>query len=141
VRPPALVDSALGDEATILEPPQHLVDLAARRRPDVADSALGRLRQVVTRRFAVRDEAENRVLGGRQSRWKSATVVAANATATAQVRRVRFRSTMCVPPCEAGVKPIPPKPVSRPECIRINPISEIESRTCRTETTWSTGQG
>jgi hypothetical protein len=57
--------------------------------------------------------------------------------ATATVRRVRLRSTMCVPPCEAGVKPIPPKPVSRPECIRIRRISAIESSTCRTATSES----
>ena len=30
------------------------------------------------------------------------------------VRRVRLRSTMCVPPCDCGVKPMPPKPASRP---------------------------
>src|ERR1041385_3605289 len=48
------------------------------------------------------------------------------------VSRVRLRWTMCVPPCEAGVKPIPPKPVSRPECIRISPISAAESRTWMT---------
>ena len=41
----------------------------------------------------------------------------AKSTATATVRRVRLRSTMCVPPCDVGVKPIPPKPASRPECI------------------------
>ena len=35
--------------------------------------------------------------------------------------RVRFRSTMCVPPCDCGVKPMPARPVSRPECIRIKP--------------------
>ena len=28
---------------------------------------------------------------------------------------------MCVPPCDAGVKPIPPKPASRPECISTRP--------------------
>ena len=57
----------------------------------------------------------------RLSRWKSTIVFAKKSTATTTVRRVRLRSTMCVPPCEAGVKPIPPKPVSRPECIRIKP--------------------
>ena len=45
---------------------------------------------------------------------------------------------MCVPPCEAGVKPMPPKPVSRPECMRISPISAIESNTWRTATNWTT---
>ena len=67
--------------------------------------------------------AARRLCTGYWSRWKSTTVFAANRIATAIVRRVRFRSTMCVPPCEAGVKPIPPKPVSRPECIRIRAIS------------------
>ena len=41
----------------------------------------------------------------------------AKQTATITVKRVRFRSTMCCPPCDAGVKPSPPKPVSRPECM------------------------
>ena len=52
--------------------------------------------------------------------WKSATQFSANTIATTTVSRVRLRSTMCVPPCEAGVKPMPPSPVSRPECSRIN---------------------
>src|SRR5438093_7733232 len=61
--------------------------------------------------------------------------------ATTTVSRVRLRSTMWVPPCDAGVKPMPPKPVSRPECIRINPIRAMASRTWRTATTWSTPSG
>src|SRR4029450_12216112 len=63
-------------------------------------------------------------------RWKSATVQPAKAIATATVRRVRLRSTMWVPPCEAGVKPMPPKPVSRPEGIRIRPIRALHGRNC-----------
>src|SRR4051812_6856710 len=39
---------------------------------------------------------------------------------------------MCVPPCEAGVYPRPPRPASRPECMRIKPTSPIESRTWMT---------
>ena len=53
-------------------------------------------------------------------------------TATTTVTRVRFRSTMCVPPCDCGVKPMPPRPVSRPECIRISPTSAAERRTWMT---------
>ena len=44
---------------------------------------------------------------------------------------------MCVPPCEAGVNPMPPNPASRPECIRISVISaapRITWRTAKTET-------
>ncbi len=66
------------------------------------------------------------------SRWKSRIVFAANRIATKIVRRVRFRSTMCVPPCEAGVKPIPPRPASRPECIRIRPTRAAAMRTWMT---------
>ena len=33
---------------------------------------------------------------------------------------------------EAGVKPMPPKPASRPECMRTSPISAAESNTCVT---------
>ena len=49
--------------------------------------------------------------------------MAAKSSATNTVRRVRFRSTMCWPPREAGVKPRPPKPVSRPECMSTRPTS------------------
>src|SRR5215212_2340405 len=52
--------------------------------------------------------------------------------ATTTVSRVRLRSTICVPPCDAGVKPMPPRPASRPECSKISAHSAIESRT------WST---
>ena len=45
---------------------------------------------------------------------------------TPTVRRVRFFSTMCVPPCDCGTKPIPAIPVSRPECIRISPTRAAE---------------
>ena len=34
-------------------------------------------------------------------------MLSVNTPATTTVRRVRFRSTMCVPPCECGVKPEP----------------------------------
>src|SRR6266511_3987289 len=55
--------------------------------------------------------------------------------ATTIVSRVRFRSTMWVPPCEAGVKPIPPSPASRPECMRMratsaSSIDDQDSRAC-----------
>jgi hypothetical protein len=59
-------------------------------------------------------------------------VFAPNTAATTTVRRVRFRSTMCVPPCEAGVKPMPPKPASRPECMSTSATRKAESRTCTT---------
>src|ERR1700675_3846896 len=58
--------------------------------------------------------------------------------ATTTVSRVRLRSTMCVPPCEAGVKPMPPRPASRPECIRISPTSDAEMMTWMTAKIWST---
>ena len=60
------------------------------------------------------------------------SVFAPKTDATTTVRRVRFRSTMCVPPCEAGVKPMPPKPASRPECMSTSVTRKAESRTCRT---------
>src|SRR5512146_738941 len=46
---------------------------------------------------------------------------------------------MCVPPCEVGVKPMPPRPASRPECIRISEMRAAERRTCTTASTWSIG--
>ena len=66
------------------------------------------------------------------------TVFAKKSAPTITVSRVRFRSTMCVPPCEAGVKPIPPRPVSRPECISTSATRARESRTWMTAATWST---
>jgi hypothetical protein len=54
--------------------------------------------------------------------------------ATTIVNRVRFRSTMWVPPCDAGVKPIPPRPVSRPECMRMSETSANETITWKTAT-------
>ena len=60
-----------------------------------------------------------------------------NRTAITIVTRVRLRSTMCVPPCDAGVKPMPPRPASRPECMRIRPISEALKMTWRTAKTGS----
>src|SRR3954470_18629206 len=53
------------------------------------------------------------------------------------VSRVRFRSTMCVPPWDAGVNPIPPSPASRPECMRMRPMRTIEMSVCQTARTWS----
>src|SRR5262245_34797930 len=44
---------------------------------------------------------------------------------------------MCVPPCDAGVKPMPPKPASRPECMSTSPIRANETRTCQTATACS----
>ena len=37
------------------------------------------------------------------SRWKSKTTFTAKRIATSVVSRVRLRSTMCVPPCDAGL--------------------------------------
>ena len=45
-----------------------------------------------------------------ESQRKNTMVSIAKMIATAIVTRVRFRSTMCVPPCDCGVKPIPPMP-------------------------------
>ena len=39
-----------------------------------------------------------------------------------------------VPPCDVGVKPMPPKPASRPECMSTRPTSAAPSRT------WITAQ-
>ena len=39
---------------------------------------------------------------------------------------------MWVPPCDCGVKPMPPKPASRPECISTSVTSAAEISTCRT---------
>src|SRR3954466_7343957 len=44
---------------------------------------------------------------------------------------------MWVPPCDAGVKPIPPRPASRPECIRISASSATETSTWKTAATGS----
>ena len=57
-----------------------------------------------------------------------------NRTATTTVKRVRLRSTMCVPPCEAGVKPMPPMPASRPLCMSMS-----DTRT-KTISTWTTAR-
>ena len=59
---------------------------------------------------------------------------ATNSTATTIVRRVRFRSTMWVPPWEAGVKPIPPIPASRPLCMSTSDTS------ANTRSTWTTAR-
>src|SRR5438876_932354 len=44
---------------------------------------------------------------------------------------------MCVPPWDCGVKPMPARPVSRPECIRINPTSDAARMTWMTAKTGS----
>src|SRR5206468_11427252 len=92
------------------------------------DSRLDQLRGVL-RPAACYDERG----GDRERRyfsaWKSAMQFATKRMPTRTVSRVRLRSTMCVPPCEAGVKPMPPSPASRPECSKINAHSAIESRT------------
>ena len=75
------------------------------------------------------------------SRRKSTTVFAKKRNATRIVNRVRLRSTMCVPPCEVGVKPIPPRPESRPECIRISPMSDADKITWMTAKNASTLEG
>ena len=63
------------------------------------------------------------------SRRKSRIVFAKKSTAITTVSRVRLRSTMCVPPWDAGVNPMPPMPASRPECISTSPTSAAESST------------
>ncbi len=77
------------------------------------------------RRRPVRPRA--RVLARRAgayfSRWKRMIEFRKNRTAKTTVSRVRFFSTMWVPPCEAGVNPMPPRPVSRPECMRMSTTS------------------
>ena len=67
-------------------------------------------------------------------------MTATKSVATTIVTRVRLRSTMCVPPCEAGVKPMPPMPESRPECIRMSEIRAIDSSTWMTAKTASTAR-
>ena len=52
-----------------------------------------------------------------------------------------MRSTMCVPPCDCGVKPIPARPESRPECMRIRPTSDAERMTWMTAKTASMAGG
>ena len=59
------------------------------------------------------------------------TVLANQTKATPTVMRVRFRSTICVPPCDVGVKPRPPIPPSRGECIRIKAIKTTLKVICR----------
>ena len=77
------------------------------------------------RRRPVRPRA--RVLARRAGayfrRWKRMIEFRKNRTAKTTVTRVRFLSTMWVPPCEAGVNPMPPRPVSRPECMRMSTTS------------------
>ena len=67
------------------------------------------------------------------SRWKRMIELMKKTIATTVVRRVRLRSTMCVPPCDAGVKPMPPRPVSRPECMRMSTTSVKLTSTWKTE--------
>src|SRR6476646_10078688 len=57
------------------------------------------------------------------------TVLRKKSTAITVVRRVRLRSTMWVPPCDCGVNPMPPKPASRPECMRTSVIRAAETIT------------
>lgn len=68
-------------------------------------------------------------------------MLAKNKTPSTTVRRVRLRSTMCVPPCDCGVKPMPPKPASRPECISTSVTSAAEMRTWRTAKTGTIAAG
>src|SRR6478736_5508680 len=63
---------------------------------------------------------------------------AKNSTAKTTVRRVRFRSTTCVPPWDAGVNPRPPMPASRPECMRMSAVIPITISTWVTARIWST---
>src|SRR5581483_3236715 len=62
---------------------------------------------------------------------------AKKSTANTTVRRVRLRSTMCVPPCDAGVKPIPPMPASRPLCMSTSDVIATTISTCITARNWS----
>jgi hypothetical protein len=66
-------------------------------------------------------------------------VLTANTAATTTVSRVRFRSTICVPPCEWGVKPSPPMPASRPECMRTSVTMKALRSTWKTAEIWSQG--
>src|SRR5512135_1154890 len=66
---------------------------------------------------------------------------AKKSTASTSVTRVRFRSTICVPPCEAGVKPIPPMPASRPECMRTSVVRATTMSTWTTARNASTRSG
>jgi hypothetical protein len=83
--------------------------------------------------------AAGKLLAAYDSRCQRAIVFPAKSSEMTIVRRVRLRSTMCVPPCDAGVKPRPPMPASRPECMSTRVITAKASRTCtkaRTPTTW-----
>ena len=66
-------------------------------------------------------------------------VLSPKTAATTTVSRVRFRSTMCVPPCEWGVNPSPPIPASRPECMRTSVTMSAETSTWKTAEIWSQG--
>jgi len=68
-------------------------------------------------------------------------VLMPNRVAMTTVSRVRFRSTTCVPPCECGVKPSPPMPASRPECMRTSVTHPAARRTWITAEIWSHGIG
>src|SRR4029077_16739894 len=68
-------------------------------------------------------------------------LLAKKSTASTTVTRVRFRSTMCVPPCDAGVKPIPPIPASRPECMRMSDVRPTTMSTWRIARNVSTASG
>src|SRR5436190_9724380 len=68
-------------------------------------------------------------------------LLAKKSTASRTVTRVRFRSTMCVPPCDAGVNPSPPMPASRPECMRMSDVKPTTMSTWVTARNVSTRSG
>src|SRR5207244_10480201 len=108
--------------------PSGLLRRAVRLRRPRAGARDGPLRRDRKRRPA-------RHLARYLSSWESAIVFAKKRIPITTVRRVRLRPTMCVPPCDAGVKPLPPKPVSRPECSRISTTRAIERMTWTTAST------
>src|SRR2546423_9136021 len=68
-------------------------------------------------------------------------LLAKKSTESKTVTRVRFRSTMCVPPCDAGVNPSPPMPASRPECMRMSDVKPTTMSTWVTARNVITGSG
>ena len=108
--------------------PRHFGERDAQRVRRSRDRE-GRSRLCVTRAAGERERYCNQ--------RNSTTALIVKMTATTIVTRVRLRSTMCVPPCDCGVKPIPASPESRPECIRISPTSAAARRTWMTAKTGS----
>src|SRR4029079_9371763 len=82
-------------EPALDEPRQDLVDLAARRRPEVSRAARRDLRQVVTRPGPFGDEAENRKLGRRCAQCARRNV-------SIRVRARALAATSCTPCSKPG---------------------------------------